>query len=169
LELGGRAMADNEQAEGAEVAEVAAPKGKLKLIIAALVVVLIVSGAATWFFFFRHHGEEMHAEAAPPKPPIFLEVPDMMVNLVNSPGERVQYLKVKVVLEIKEDKQVEAIKPSMPRVTDIFQTYLRELRPADLNGSVGLFRLKEELTRRVNVAVSPAQINAVLFKEIVVQ
>jgi flagellar FliL protein len=163
-------MADNEQAEGAEVAaEVAAPKGKLKLIIAAVVVLLIVSGAATWFFFFRHHGEEMHAEALPPKPPIFLEVPDMLVNLVGSPGERVQYLKVKVVLEIKEDKQVEAIKPALPRVTDIFQIYLRELRPADLNGSAGLFRLKEELTRRVNAAVSPAQINAVLFKEIVVQ
>jgi flagellar FliL protein len=163
-------MADNEQAEGAEVAaEVAAPKGKLKLIIAAVVVLLIVSGAATWFFFFRHHGEEMHAEALPLKPPIFLEVPDMLVNLVGSPGERVQYLKVKVVLEIKEDKQVEAIKPALPRVTDIFQIYLRELRPADLNGSAGLFRLKEELTRRVNAAVSPAQINAVLFKEIVVQ
>ena len=163
-------MADNEQAEGAEVvAEVAAPKGKLKLIIAALVVVLIVSGAATWFFFFRHHGEEMHAEVLPPKPPIFLEVPDMLVNLVNAPGERVQYLKVRVVLEIKEEKQLEAIKPSMPRVTDIFQTYLRELRPADLDGSAGLYRLKEELPRRVNVAVAPSRINAVLFKEIVVQ
>src|SRR6202022_252260 len=104
--------------------------------------------------------------AAPKAPPVFIEVPDMLVNMVGSPGERVQYLKVKVVLEIKEDKQVEAIKPSLPRVTDIFQIYLRELRPGDLNGSVGLFRLKEELTRRVNVAVSPAQINAVLFKEI---
>jgi flagellar FliL protein len=57
----------------------------------------------------------------------------------------------------------------MPRVTDIFQTYLRELRPADLTGSAGLFRLREELTRRVNVTIAPQQINAVLFKEIVVQ
>ena len=64
-----------------------------------------------------------------------------------------QYLKVKIVLEVKEEKQVETIKPSMPRVTDIFQTYLRELRPGDINGSAGLFRLKEELTRRVNAAV----------------
>ncbi len=93
----------------------------------------------------------------------------MLVNLVGLPGERVQYLKVKVVLEVKEDKQVEAIKPTMPRVTDLFQTYLRELRASDLNGSAGLFRLKEELTRRVNVAVAPNQVNAVLFKEIVVQ
>ena len=111
----------------------------------------------------------MHAEAPPPKPPVFIEVPDMLVNLVGSPGERVQYLKVKVVLEVKEEKQVEAIKPTMPRVTDIFQTYLRELRPTDLNGSAGLFRLKEELTRRVNAAVAPNEVNAVLFKEIVVQ
>jgi flagellar FliL protein len=81
----------------------------------------------------------------------------------------VQYLTVRVVLEVREEKQVEAIKPTMPRITDIFQTYLRELRPGDLNGSAGLFRLKEELTRRVNTAISPNQVNAVLFKEIVVQ
>ncbi len=165
-------MADNEQAEGnaAEAAEVPAPKGKLKLMIAAAAVLLmVVVVAATWFLFFRHPGDEMHADAAPAKPPVFLEVPDMLVNLSGQPGERVQYLKVKVVLEVKEERQLEAIKPTMPRVTDIFQTYLRELRASDLNGSAGLFRLKEELTRRVNTAISPSQINAVLFKEIVIQ
>jgi flagellar FliL protein len=97
------------------------------------------------------------------------DVPEMLVNMAGAPGERVQYLKVKVVLELREDKQVDAIKPTMPRVTDLFQTYLRELRPVDLNGSAGLFRLKEELTRRVNVAIAPNAVNAVLFKEIVVQ
>jgi flagellar FliL protein len=165
-------MADNDQAEGgAEASEeaVAGPKGKLKLIIAAVAVLAIVGGGATWFFFLRHHGEEVHAEAPPPKPSSYVEVPDMLVNLVGSPGERVQYLKLKVVLEVKEEKQVESIKPNLPRVTDIFQTYLRELRSSDLNGSAGLFRLREELTRRVNAAVSPNQVSAVLFKEIVVQ
>jgi flagellar protein FliL len=164
-------MADNEQEEGAaETAEVAAPKGKLRLIIAvAGLLVIVCGGVGTWFFFFRSHGDEMHAEAPPPKPPAFVDVPDMLVNLVGAPGERVQYLKVKIVLEVKEEKQIETIKPSMPRVTDIFQTYLRELRPGDINGSAGLFRLKEELTRRVNAAVAPSQVNAVLFKEIVVQ
>ena len=163
-------MADKDQTddEPAEAAP-AAPKGKLKLIIAAAGVLLILGGGAGWFFLFRHHGEEVHAEAPPPKPPVFVELPDMLVNLVGAPGERVQYLKVKVVLEVKEENQAEAIKPTMPRVADIFQTYLRELRASDLNGSAGLFRLKEELTRRVNAAVSPSQVSAVLFKEIVVQ
>jgi flagellar FliL protein len=168
-------MADNDQMEGgADGVEAAAPapKGKLKLIIAVVGMVAIIGGGAgAWFLFFKGgHGEEKHAEAAlATKPAVFVDVPDMLVNLVGLPGERVQYLKVKVVLEVREEKQVEAIKPAMPRVTDIFQTYLRELRPADLNGSAGLFRLKEELTKRVNVAVAPNAVSAVLFKEIVVQ
>jgi flagellar FliL protein len=163
-------MADNEPADGADGADaIPAKKGKLKLIIALVGFVAILGGGAGWFFFMRGHGEEVHAEAPPPKPPSFVEVPDMMVNLVGAPGERVQYLRVKIVLEVKEEKQVEAIKPNLPRVTDLFQTYLRELRPSDINGSAGLFRLKEELTKRVNNAVAPQVVSAVLFKEIVVQ
>ncbi|HZQ12401.1 MAG TPA: flagellar basal body-associated protein FliL [Pseudolabrys sp.] len=161
-------MAENEQAEGGTTD---APRNnKFKLIVLVVGVLAVLGGsAAAYFFFFGHHGgEEKHAEAAP-KPPVFVDVPDMLVNLSGQPGERVQYLRVKVVLEVKEEKQAEAIKPSMPRVTDIFQTYIRELRASDLSGSAGLFRLKEELTRRVNMATAPTPVSAVLFKEIVVQ
>jgi flagellar FliL protein len=164
-------MADNDQEEGATQAAAAPKKSKKKLIVIAAAVLLLVAagGGAGWFFFLRGHGEEARAETAAAKPPIFVDVPEVLVNLVGAPGERIQYLKVKVVLEVKEEKQVDVIKPTMPRVSDIFQTYMRELRPADLNGSAGLFRLKEELTRRVNVAVAPGHVNAVLFKEIVIQ
>lgn len=162
-------MADDDQTEDG-AAEAAPPKSKRKLIMiggaAALVLML---GGGVWFFFLRSHGEQ-HAEAAPPpKPPVFMDVPEVLVNLASAPGERVQYLKVKVVLEVKDQPLIESIKPTMPRVMDLFQTYMRELRPGDLNGSIGLFRLKEELTRRVNAAISPAQVNAVLFKEVVIQ
>jgi flagellar protein FliL len=167
-------MADNEPEGGAatEAAEAApSKKGKLKLIIAAVGFFVIVGGGVGgWLLMSKKgHGDEHKQAEVHVKPPVYVEVPEIMVNLVGLPGERVQYLKVKIVLEVKEDKQVEAIKPNMPRVSDIFQTYLRELRVGDLNGSAGLFRLKEELTRRVNVAVAPQQVSAVLFKEIVVQ
>lgn len=162
-------MADDDKVE--ESAETAAPpKGKRKLIMmggGAVLLLALVGGG--WFFFLRGHGEVKQAVAPPAKPPVFLDVPEVLVNLANSPGERVQYLKVKVVLEVKDQPLVAQIQPTMPRVMDLFQTYMRELRPGDLNGSVGLFRLKEELTRRVNAAISPNQVNAVLFKEIIIQ
>jgi len=165
-------MADDDKAgQGEEGAEAAAPKSKRKLfiMIGAAAALLLVLGGGGWFFFLRGHGDDKQAKAPPPKPPVFLDVPEILVNLANTPGDRVQYLKVRVVLEVKDQPLVAQIQPNMPRVTDLFQTYMRELRPGDLNGSVGLFRLKEELTRRVNAAIAPNQVNAVLFKEIVIQ
>jgi flagellar FliL protein len=110
-------------------------------------------------------------EAAAPtvKPVAFLELPDVLVNLSGGTGERAQYLKVKVALEVPDEALVKQIQPLLPRIIDAFQTYLRELRPTDLEGSAGLYRLKEELTRRINLAVEPARINAVLFKELIIQ
>ena len=57
----------------------------------------------------------------------------------------------------------------MPRLMDTFQTYLRELRPTDLDGSAGLFRVKEDLQKRINIAIYPGRVEAVLFREIVIQ
>jgi flagellar protein FliL len=163
-------MADDDQTEEEAGKLAAAAKSKRKLImIGGAVALVLVLGGGGWFFFKGSSHEEMKSAAAAPKPPVFLDVPEVLVNLANLPGERVQYLKVKVVLEIKDPIILAQVQPTMPRVMDLFQTYMRELRPSDLNGSVGLFRLKEELTRRVNAAVSPNQVNAVLFKEVLVQ
>jgi len=161
-------VADDQTDDGAEGG---APKSKFKLIIAAVSVFAILCGGAGYYFIFMHQkAEERHAEAAvAPKPPVFVDVPEVLVNLANLPGERVQYLKVKIALEVKDQPLVAQIQPSMPRLLDIFQTYMRELRIGDLQGSAGMFRLKEELTRRVNAAIQPNQVNAVLFKEIIVQ
>ena len=152
----------------------AAKRGWLsrKLIIMAVsgVVGLGVLGGGGYFFMGHHSGEGTAAAAVPPpKAPIFVDMPDVLVNLSSSGSERTQYLKVKIALELPDDQVQAQIQPMMPRLLDTFQTYLRELRPTDLDGSAGLYRLKEELTRRVDAAIAPSKINAVLFKEIVVQ
>jgi flagellar FliL protein len=164
-----KAEAEDEVEEGAEGAT---PKRKLpiKLIAIAAAGVLVLGGGGFggYKFFFSHPHEEKPKEAQV-KPATFVDIPDVLVNLANSGGERTQYLKVKVVLELPDAELVPKIQPLMPRVMDAFQTYLRELRPTDLDGSAGLYRLREELTRRVNLAVAPSHVTAVLFKEIVVQ
>jgi flagellar FliL protein len=164
-------MADNEQAEGVEGEEGGAPSsGKRKLIIiVSAALVLLLGGVGGYLMFFNKKHEAKTEEVAVAKPTVFMDVPEVMVNMAAGAGERTQYLKVKIVLEVKDQPLVAEIQPVLPRVMDIFQTYLRELRPSDLNGSAGMFRLKEELTRRVNAAISPRQVNAVLFKEILVQ
>jgi flagellar FliL protein len=148
----------------------AQPKKKLpfKLIIMAAAGILVLGGGGAGGYFMLRHKESKPAEAAV-KPAVFIDVPEVLVNLSNTGTDRTQYLKVKVVLEVPDAALKEQIAPVMPRVMDTFQTYLRELRPTDLEGSAGLYRLKEELTRRVNAAISPNRITAVLFKEIVVQ
>jgi flagellar protein FliL len=151
-------------------------KLSLKLIImsAAALVGLAAIGGGGYYFFAGGHGKTdaaAAAEASPTKSVAFLDMPDVLVNLSSGTGggERTQYLKVKVTLELPSETMSAQIQPLMPRLMDAFQTYLRELRPSDLDGSAGLYRLKEELTRRVNSAIAPSRINAVLFKEIVVQ
>ncbi len=44
------------------------------------------------------------------------------------------------------------LEAEMPRILDGFQTFLRELRPEDLEGSQGMLNLKEELMRRLALA-----------------
>jgi len=161
--------------EPEEDAEAAAPAAKskfklpsLKLMIIAAAGVAVLGGGGVGAYLFFGGGHDKPAQTAV-KPAIFVDLPDVLVNLSNAGTDRPQYLKVKIVLELPDPTLVAQIQPLMPRVMDAFQTYLRELRPTDLDGSAGLYRLKEELTRRVNAAVAPNRITAVLFKEIVVQ
>jgi flagellar FliL protein len=163
--------ADNPDAEADDAAAAAAgPKRKLPVKLLAIVAagLVVVAGIGTAAYLVFGGAKESHA-AVPVKPAVFVDLPEVLVNLSNTGSDRTQYLKVKVVLELSDQLLMEKITPVMPRVMDTFQTYLRELRPTDLDGSAGLYRLKEELTRRVNAAIAPTKVNAVLFKEIVVQ
>ncbi|AMJ63582.1 flagellar basal body-associated protein FliL [Bosea sp. PAMC 26642] len=160
-----------DEAEGGEEA----PKGgKKKLIMIGGGVALLAVLGGGWFFFFKKPSAEQLAaiEAAKnvKKPVAFVEMKDMMIG-ISSGGQqdRQPIMKIKVVLEIADAKVSDEIKPLLPRVEDAFQVFMRELRPSDLEGSAGMYRLKEELLRRVNVTVYPAKIDAVLFKELLVQ
>jgi len=168
-------MATTDDVQSGAEGEEAPPKRKLplKLIIIGVVGLIVVGGGgyAGYHFMFGGHDKAEAAAAAAPvvKPVVFLDMPDVLVNLSSAGSDRTQYLKVKVTLELPDQAMSAQIQPIMPRLMDTFQTYLRELRPSDLDGSAGLYRLKEELTRRVNASIAPSRINAVLFKEIVVQ
>lgn len=159
------------EAEGGEEKQ-KAKSSKLRLSpkkIAILAVPLVVLLGGGGYFAFLHFmpSEDVVADA-PIKPKVYYNLPEMVVNL-SSREKRAQYLKLKISLEAPDQKVLNALKPIMPRVMDMFQLYLRELRSSDLEGSAGIYRLKEELLRRVNLEIHPHQVSRVLFNEIIVQ
>ncbi len=64
---------------------------------------------------------------------------------------------------------MQAFTAVQPRVIDLFQTYLRDMRPEELRGSEGTYRLREELIARANLAAAPVHVVDVLFTELLVQ
>jgi flagellar FliL protein len=67
---------------------------------------------------------------------LYYTMPDVVVNMQTADG-RPTFLKLKLTLEMPDQDAVDALQPNMPRLQDMFQTFLRELRPEDLSGSQG--------------------------------
>lgn len=162
-----------EVGEGGEAAE-PKPAGRRKLFIiagAGLVVLLVAGGASAYFLgLFGRRAPPVEQAAPQPQVPriAFMDLPDMTVNLAGT-QTRPQYLRLKVALEIADPALAQQIQPMMPRILDTMQVFLREMRTADLEGSAAVHRLREELTRRINLVVQPARVEAVLFREFLVQ
>jgi flagellar FliL protein len=170
---------------------------KLVLFIILPAVLVLGAGGAAAFMLLNGSGAEQHAEAdtghgkakgghgaegevaeAVPGPNgtmishgedvVFVQLPEMLVN-ITGPDGRPAYLKLKLTLEAPDDETVATLTDHVPRVSDQFNGFLRELRTDDLAGSAGAYRLRLELLRRVNLVIAPAQINAVLIEEMLVQ
>jgi flagellar FliL protein len=168
-----RAKAKADQTEEEEGAS-ARPKRKLSvmLIMIAAGTLVALGGGGTAGYLMLGFANDAKSAATPVKPAVFFDVPEMLVNLSTSGGDRTQYLKFQIVLELPDATLTPQIRMTMPRVTDAFQTYLRELRPTDLDSSfgyAGFYRLKQELTRQINAAIAPNRINTVLFKQMILQ
>lgn len=165
------AAADDVEEEGGAGAA-GGKKKKLLLFGGVGLVVLLAAGGGAYYFLMGSEATmvvpgEMDEPVEVQKPVVFFDLPEMTVNLATE--GRTTYLKVRIALEVENRAMIDQIQPFLPRILDAFQIYLRELRPADLEGSAGLFRLKEELLRRINLSVYPARVEGVLFKEILVQ
>ncbi len=187
---------EGETPEGEE-AEGGKPKKKLPmmmLIIGAVAMVLVLGGGgAAAYFMFLKPKPEVAAKDAKKKPPakkkggkddkkddktaavvkegpdgvLFYTMPDVVVNMQSADGKPT-FLKLKLTLELPDQATVDDLEPNMPRLQDMFQTFLRELRPEDLSGSQGSYQLRMEILRRVNLVIAPSKANAVLIEEMLI-
>jgi flagellar FliL protein len=130
-------------------------------------------GAGLWFTGVLPHllglsHDSQKAADAKPSAPVFIDLPEMVANLNSSP-HRPSYVKVIARLELGAPGDVELVKLAIPRLQDLFQTYLREMHPDELRGAAGTYRLREELIDRASIAAAPARVKDVLFTELLIQ
>lgn len=150
--------------------------GKKKLILIAAIAVVVLAGAGAGVYFSGLlDGEDEAQQAAdgegaesPPVAAHYLDLDEMVVTLGGA-GRKSSFLKMQLSLELESASDEARIKAVMPRIVDNFQIFLRELRIEELQGSHGLYRVKEELLSRVNAAAHPAKVRDVLFREMLVQ
>lgn len=152
------------------------PKSKKKLIIIAAAVLILVGAGA--FFALSGGGDEgVHSSDAeigiakdtgPIPDPVYMDLPDIVVNL-NSTSRRTNYINLKLTLELGSQEDVAAIETQLPKIIDTFNTYLRELRREDLQGSAGIYRLENELMLRLQKTLVKGEVKDILFREIIIQ
>jgi len=167
------AVESNVEDKAPESPEPKAPGGRRKLILLAAPVALVGIGAGLWFtgilpgLLGMKHADTT-SEQSKSATPIYVDLPELIANL-NSNPQRPNYVKLTVRLEVTKQEDVERVKAAMPRLHDLFLTYMREMRPQELRGSAGTYLLPEELIARANLAAAPARITDVLFTQMLIQ
>ena len=76
---------------------------------------------------------------------------------------------MKAKIEVAHAKDQLSVEADMPRILDAFQTYLRSLRPEELHGGEGTYRLREAMMNRVNAVSTPVQVSDIIFVEMLIQ
>lgn len=152
--------------------------GKKKLILFAAIGLVVLVGAGAGVYFSGLLGGGGGGEHATAESEEVAEVPaaaahyldlDEMVITLGGVGRKSSFLKMRLSLELASPEDEVRVKAIMPRIIDNFQVFLRELRIEELQGSQGLYRVKEELLARVNAATHPTKVRDVLFREMLVQ
>jgi flagellar FliL protein len=162
---------------------------KMIIIAAAGLLVVLGGGGAAALMFMPHAATPPPAHKLPVKPKtdnkdgkpdpnapqvadgpdgvVFYTPPDIVVNM-QTPDGKTSFLKLKLTFELPDHATADTLDAEGPRLNDVFQTFLRELRPEDLSGSEGTLMLRAELARRVNLVIAPSKVNGVLIEEMLI-
>jgi flagellar FliL protein len=109
--------------------------------------------------------------AAPAAAPMGLgptvRMPEFVVHLRNPEAER--YAKMTFELEVGVEADKDKVNSAMPRVRELFLSYLSDRTTEDLRGSEGIERTKRDLLARLSQELPGSPIRAIFITDIVVQ
>lgn len=156
-------------------------KSKFKLILIILVVLILLGllGAAAYVLFLKpKSGENIAQQTAEtstvPKPvnnsqkigPLY-SFETFIVNLADPGGTR--YLKISMQAELDSDKLSDEMEMRKPQIRDIILTVLSSKTYAEVSTAQGKLALKQEIIRRINLALTTGAAKSIYFTEFVSQ
>ena len=101
--------------------------------------------------------------------PCYYAMPKLIMNLASTGGARAVMMELELSLESSSPSSFNKVPELMPRLKDTLNSFLRELRVEDLNGSGGTYTLRRELLKRFNTVLDPKKIDAVLIEGMLIQ
>jgi flagellar FliL protein len=118
------------------------------------------------------HEQEPKAEhVAAAGPPLgvgpTVRLPEFVVHLRNPEAER--YAKVTFEVEVGVEADKDKVNALMPKIRELFISYLADRTTEDLRGSEGIEHAKRDLLARLSQALPGSPIRAVYITDIVVQ
>ena len=146
-----------------------------------IIILIVVLGLAGWRRLFRLH--EIHAirlnhprllksrekplRRVPPNLGIMFSLDPFIVNLAGSQGKR--FLKVTVSLELSAPEIHAEVKENIQKIMDSILVLLSSKNFEDVYSVQGKFKLKDEITARVNRFLVLGHIKEAYFTEFIIQ
>ena len=99
---------------------------------------------------------------------VLYDLPEFSAVL-HSEGPDKQLLRLNLNLELSNIEDIKTLELLMPKINDVVLTHIIELSPKEVEGSAGLYWLKEELLYRLNLVVAPIKIQKLNIKSLKIQ
>lgn len=171
---------DEATEETEEVVEKVPEKGNLKLIIILVVALAVLGGGGTFLWFKviapaigavdetdEKRGKKEKPERMKMAPGPMYPLDPFIINLAGEGGKR--FLKLTMELEVNDEKLSEEITANLPKIKDSILILLSSKTFEDIYTVAGKFKLRDEITARINSFLATGHLRNVYFTEFVIQ
>lgn len=108
-----------------------------------------------------------HAPLAPLGMGPTVKLPEFVVHLRNPEAER--YARLSFELEVGVETDKDKLAAHMPKIRELFISYLSDCTMEDLRGSEGIDRTKKDLLNKLAQAIPGSPVRGVFVTDIVIQ
>ncbi|MEW6386683.1 MAG: flagellar basal body-associated protein FliL [Thermodesulfobacteriota bacterium] len=146
------------------------PKRSLKKIIFLALGATILCAGAFFGYLIIFDDPAASGKAAEEKAKaerVVMPLDAFLVNLADKETRR--YLKVKVELEVENEKALKELEKSVPRMRDTMILLLSSKNYADISTLEGKIKLKEEIMKKLAALPGGKKVNGAYFTEFVAQ